>query len=130
MGGAHGCIPARHVAVVDTTGAGDAFFSGVAAGLTYGQSLEEACRIGSRLASTVVGTLKSTAPRFRPEEFGLNVKRNVKRICGTEGRIMDPKTREMAWTDEIPDEEDELPEPYEKTYRDGNVQNECWGADE
>jgi len=41
---------------------------------------------------------------------------------------MDPK-KEQEYADEIPDE-DELPEPYEKTYRDGNAQNECWGAEE
>ena len=35
--------------------------------------------------------------------------------------------KEKDWTDEIPDEEDSLPEPYEETYRDGSVKNECWG---
>ena len=35
--------------------------------------------------------------------------------------------REKEWSDEIPDEENELPEPYEKTYRDGSAKNECWG---
>ena len=37
---------------------------------------------------------------------------------------------EKEWSDEIPDpEEEEQPEPYEPTYRDGSVKNECW-ADE
>ena len=36
--------------------------------------------------------------------------------------------REKEWSDEIPDEE-EHPEPYEETYRDGSAKNECW-ADE
>ena len=34
--------------------------------------------------------------------------------------------REKEWSDEIPDEEDSLPEPYEETYRDGSAKNECW----
>ena len=66
-----GLSPAWQVPVADTTGAGDAFFSGVAAGLTYGKTLAEACEIGTRLAASVVCTLESTCPRFRPEEFGL-----------------------------------------------------------
>ena len=57
--------------VVDTTGAGDAFFSGVAAGLTYGKTLEEACKIGTKLSSSVLTTTKSVCPRFNPEEFNL-----------------------------------------------------------
>ena len=37
---------------------------------------------------------------------------------------------EKEWSDEIPDpEEEERPEPYEPTYRDGSAKNECW-ADE
>lgn len=36
---------------------------------------------------------------------------------------------EKEWSDEIPDEEEERPEPYEETYRDGSSKNECW-ADE
>lgn len=35
--------------------------------------------------------------------------------------------REKEWSDEIPDEENDLPEPYEETYRDGSAKNECWG---
>ena len=34
--------------------------------------------------------------------------------------------REKEWADEIPDEEEERPEPYEETYRDGSAKNECW----
>ena len=37
--------------------------------------------------------------------------------------------REQDWNDEIPDDENELPDPYEKTYRDGSNQNECWDSD-
>ena len=62
---------ARKVDVVDTTGAGDAFFSGVCIGLTYGKSLQDSCRIGTRLAATVICTSENICPRFMPEEFGL-----------------------------------------------------------
>lgn len=33
---------------------------------------------------------------------------------------------EKEWADEIPDEENEQPEPYEETYRDESARNECW----
>lgn len=69
-----GICPAKKVDVVDTTGAGDAFFSGVAAGLTYGQSLAQACEIGTVLSAAVIRTTENVCPRFRPEEFGLSVK--------------------------------------------------------
>ncbi len=66
-----GLYPGRKVDVVDTTGAGDAFFSGVCIGLTYGKTLEESCGIGTRLAATVICTTENICPRFMPEEFGL-----------------------------------------------------------
>ena len=66
-----GVYPALKVDVVDTTGAGDAFFSGVCIGLTYGKTLREACGIGTRLASTVICTSENICPRFMPEEFGI-----------------------------------------------------------
>ncbi len=65
------CQPQK-VDVIDTTGAGDAFFAGIAIGLTYGKSLKEACGIGTRLASSVIATKESVCPRFRPEEFDLH----------------------------------------------------------
>ena len=71
--GMSGFCPAQKVDVIDTTGAGDAFFSGVTIGLTYGKSLAEACEIGTRLAISVISTKESVCPRFRPEEFGLSV---------------------------------------------------------
>ena len=71
--GHYGSCPAQQVPVADTTGAGDAFFSGVAAGLTYGKPLEEACCIGVRLASSVICSLENTCPQFLPSEFGFNV---------------------------------------------------------
>ncbi len=45
--------------------------------------------------------------------------------------VTDPKTEQKAteWTDDIPDPEDERPEPYEETYRDGSTKNECWSEE-
>ena len=71
--GRHGFSAPQQVPVADTTGAGDAFFAGVAAGLTYGKSLPEACEIGTRLASAVICSLENTCPRFLPSEFGINL---------------------------------------------------------
>lgn len=72
--GRRGICPAGKVTVRDTTGAGDAFFSGVAIGLTYGKTLEEAVKIGTRLAASVIVTTDNVCPRFLPEELGLSVK--------------------------------------------------------
>ncbi|MBQ8093942.1 MAG: carbohydrate kinase family protein [Clostridia bacterium] len=68
-----GYSPAWKVDVKDTTGAGDAFFSGVTIGLTYGKSLREACEIGSRLAASVICTTENVCPRFLPGEFGISL---------------------------------------------------------
>ena len=72
MSGEKGTRSALKVDVVDTTGAGDAFFAGVCAGLTYGKTLEEACSIGTRLSAAVVQTTENVCPRFLPEEFDLD----------------------------------------------------------
>ena len=69
--GENGVVPPQKVDVVDTTGCGDAFFAGVCMGLTYGKSLGDACRIGTRLASSVIATRENVSPRFLPAEFGL-----------------------------------------------------------
>lgn len=71
LNGESGICPAPKVNVMDTTGAGDAFFAGVAVGLTYGKGLGESCVIGTRLASSVIASKENVCPRFRPEEFGL-----------------------------------------------------------
>ena len=71
--GESGVVPAKKVGVIDTTGAGDAFFAGTVIGLTYGKTLPEACEIGSRLAASVICTAENVCPRFRPLEFGLNI---------------------------------------------------------
>lgn len=69
--GDSGTVPANKVEVRDTTGAGDAFFSGVTIGLTYGKTLREACQIGTKLASAAICTMENVCPRFQPEELGL-----------------------------------------------------------
>ncbi|MBR2707524.1 MAG: bifunctional hydroxymethylpyrimidine kinase/phosphomethylpyrimidine kinase [Mogibacterium sp.] len=73
LDGEHGHCPAPKVDVKDTTGAGDAFFSGVAIGLTYGKTLGEACEIGARISASVIITDENVCPRFLPAEFGLDV---------------------------------------------------------
>ena len=67
-----GVCPAWKVDVIDTTGAGDSFFAGVAIGLTYGKTLSESCVIGTRLAASVIATKENVCPRFRPEELDLD----------------------------------------------------------
>lgn len=71
--GNSGFCPARKVNVKDTTGAGDAFCAGVAIGLTYGKTMEEACEIGAHLAASVIVTSENVCPRFLPAELGLDV---------------------------------------------------------
>ena len=73
MKGNSGIQPADSVKVRDTTGAGDAFCSGVAIGLTYGKTMAEAVEIGTRLAASVITVSENVCPRFQPKEFGLNV---------------------------------------------------------
>jgi len=71
--GEKGMVPAKKVVVKDTTGAGDAFCAGAMSGLTYGKTLEESIQIGTTLAASVITSSDNVCPRFRPEEFGLNV---------------------------------------------------------
>lgn len=71
--GHKGHCPARRVEVKDTTGAGDSFCAGVAIGLTYGKTLEEACEIGAHLAASVIITSENVCPRFLPRELGLDI---------------------------------------------------------
>lgn len=71
MYGDKGFCPAKKVDVIDTTGAGDAFGSGVVCGLTYGNTMKEAVEIGSRLAAAVIVSTENVCPRFLPEELGI-----------------------------------------------------------
>ncbi|MBQ9823455.1 MAG: carbohydrate kinase family protein [Solobacterium sp.] len=71
--GESGYTPPQKVDVIDTTGAGDAFFAGCAIGLTYGKTLAQSCEIGTRLAASVICTKESVCPRFNPREFDLQI---------------------------------------------------------
>ena len=73
LSGSRGFVPANPVEVKDTTGAGDAFCAGVAAGLTYGRTLGEAVEIGTRLASSVIMSSENVCPRFLPKELGIDI---------------------------------------------------------
>ena len=44
-----GIVTRKKVDVMDTTGAGDAFFAGTVIGLTYGKRRAESCEIGSQI---------------------------------------------------------------------------------
>ncbi len=57
-----GRVPAEQVAVMDTAGAGDAFFAGVSVGLSRGASLKRACEIGTLLAAKVISTTENVCP--------------------------------------------------------------------
>ena len=71
--GEKGICPARKVQVKDTTGAGDSFCAGVAIGITYGKTMAEAAEIGTALAASVIISSENVCPRFRPEEFGIQI---------------------------------------------------------
>jgi len=62
--GRSGICPAMPTRVVDSTGAGDAFLSGTVMGLTHGLPLEDAVRIGTRMASAVISTDESSCPKM------------------------------------------------------------------
>ena len=54
--GCAGICPALPVDVVDTTGAGDAFFAGTSVGLLRRLSFAEACKLGTEVAARVLST--------------------------------------------------------------------------
>ena len=57
-----GICNAEPTKVVDSTGAGDAFFSGTVMGLTRGMDLEEAVKYGSKLASLTISVDQNVCP--------------------------------------------------------------------
>ena len=73
MSGDSGIVPARNVAVKDTSGAGDAFCAGVSIALTYGKDLAGAVEIGTMLAASVIVSSENVCPRFQPQELGLEI---------------------------------------------------------
>ena len=60
--GVSGICPPHPAEVVDTTGAGDAFFSGTVAGLVMGRPLPEAVGLGARLASATIAHDRNSCP--------------------------------------------------------------------
>jgi len=61
--GVSGLCPAVPCKVVDTTGAGDAFFSATVEALSRGIPLERAVQCGARLASLTLETSESSCPK-------------------------------------------------------------------
>ena len=66
--GEAGICPPYPAKVVDTSGAGDAFFSGTVMGLTRRLPLREAVRYGARLASLTIGSEENSCP-VNPDFF-------------------------------------------------------------
>ena len=64
-----GCLPAQSCKVVDTTGAGDAFFSAAIMSIARGQSLRRACENGSHIAARVISLTESACPRGSGDIF-------------------------------------------------------------
>ena len=65
VSGECGHIAAVPATVVDSTGAGDAFFSGTVAARIRGRSLADAARLGAKLAALTLQTDESTCPRMK-----------------------------------------------------------------
>lgn len=66
--GEAGVCPPYPATVVDTSGAGDAFFSGTVMGLTRKQQLREAVRYGAKLASLTIESAENACPK-NPDFF-------------------------------------------------------------
>lgn len=66
--GEKGCRAAIPTRVVDSSGAGDAFFSGTVCGLARGENLARAVDYGTQLASLTIQVEKPTCS-FRPEDI-------------------------------------------------------------
>ena len=70
--GEFGRAPAHSVAMVDSTGAGDAFFTGTVAALNRGAPLSQAVRVGTELAARTLQVAGSCCPRADDLLEGLN----------------------------------------------------------
>ncbi len=64
-----GHCPPIPTVVLDTTGAGDAFFSATVKALSLGKNLEDAVKYGTKLASLTLSTPESVCPRLGSEFF-------------------------------------------------------------
>lgn len=62
--GVGGYIPVEQAVMVDSTGAGDAFFSGTVAARIEGIALEKAAHLGAHLAALTIQTEESTCPKL------------------------------------------------------------------
>ena len=65
VSGECGHVAAVPTTLVDSTGAGDAFFSGTVAARIRGRSLGDAARLGAKLAALTLQTDESTCPRMK-----------------------------------------------------------------
>ena len=54
-----GYCPAKKVKIIDSTGAGDAYFTGVSVGFINGMRMADACRIGTEMASVVIESVEN-----------------------------------------------------------------------
>jgi len=63
--GQTGHVPCQKATVVDTTGAGDSFFSGTAYGLTQGFDIERALQCGTQLAAWTIGSREAVDPTIQ-----------------------------------------------------------------
>lgn len=59
-----GHVPCEKVTVVDTTGAGDSFFSGTVYGLTSGFDLDQAVRCGTQMAAWTISSKHNVCPQI------------------------------------------------------------------
>ena len=62
--GESGHVSPEQVRMVDSSGAGDAFFSGAVAARVRGKSLGEAARLGTKLAALTIQSEESNCPRI------------------------------------------------------------------
>ncbi|MBQ3080195.1 MAG: sugar kinase [Clostridia bacterium] len=67
--GISGLCPAVECIVVDTTGAGDAFFSACVTALSKGMPLDKAVKCGAKLASLTLSTAESVCPHTENDFF-------------------------------------------------------------
>ena len=69
--GISGRMPSLAETVVDTTGAGDAFFSAAVIALSKGLGVDKAALLGSKLSARVLATLESACPEVESGFFDL-----------------------------------------------------------